>query len=71
MANYRKLIAAIVGLALILAKRQFGFELPGAADLIVEIVLSLGTAVSVWWFRNDPGPQDGEAAAPQARGPPA
>lgn len=52
MSNYRKLIAALVGLALIFLKRQFGIELPEAADFIVEAIMSGLTALSVWWVPN-------------------
>lgn len=54
MANYRKLVAALVGLALLLLKRWTGIEVPGLADLLVEMAMSAGTAVAVWALPNSP-----------------
>ncbi len=52
MQNYRKLIASIVGLALLGANRIWGVDLLGTDSLWVDTVLSVGTAASVWWFPN-------------------
>lgn len=52
MENYRKLIAAVVGLFLLLANRIWGADLLGTDTIWVEAVISLGTAVSVWFFPN-------------------
>jgi len=51
--NYRKLIAAVVGLALLLANRIWGANLLGTDSIWIEAIISLGTAVSVWFFPND------------------
>ena len=48
MSNYRKLIAGIVGISLILLKHFTGIELPGIGDYIVELTMAIGTWVSVW-----------------------
>ena len=48
MSNYRKLIAGIVGISLILLKHFTGIELPDIGDYIVELTMAIGTWVSVW-----------------------
>lgn len=52
MSNYRKLVAAIVGVTLILLKQFTGIELPGLGDQIIEIAMAIGTWVALWWFPN-------------------
>lgn len=54
MSNYRKLVAGIVGVSLILLKHFTGVELPGLGDHFVEIAMAIGTWVAVWWFPNEP-----------------
>jgi len=54
MTPYRKLIAAIVGLSVLLLYRRFGVDLTGTEAFLVEIVASLGTAVAVYAFPNAP-----------------
>lgn len=54
MSNYRKLVAGIVGVSLILLKHFTGIELPGLGDQILEVAMAIGTWVSVWWFPNEP-----------------
>lgn len=55
IAPYRKLVAAIVGLAILFAARR-GIDLGGAngeiASMIVEIVISGAAAFGVWLFPN-------------------
>ncbi len=53
MSNYRKLIAGVVGVSLILLKHFTGVELPGLGDHLIEIAMAIGTWVSVWWFKNE------------------
>lgn len=52
MENYRKLIAAIVGLLLLLANRIWGADLLGTDTIWIETIISVGTAASVWFFPN-------------------
>lgn len=54
MGKYRKLIAAVVGLAVLFVYRQWGLDLTGSEDMLVEIVMQVGTAVAVYAFPNDP-----------------
>lgn len=54
MSNYRKLIAGMVGVSLILLKHFTGIELPGIGDHALEIMMAVGTWLSVWWFPNTP-----------------
>lgn len=52
MSNYRKLIAAAVGLSVIFLQRRFQIDLLGMEDYLTEIVLSVVTAVAVWGVPN-------------------
>lgn len=63
MANYRKLAAALVGLALLLLKRWTGFEMPGLSDLLIELAMSAGTGVAVWAFPNTPAASERSSGA--------
>ena len=51
LAEYRKLIAAVVGLALMLAHR-YGLDLSGQESAFVDIFLALGTAYGVYQTPN-------------------
>lgn len=51
-AAYRKLVAAAIGLILLLVYRRLGIDLTGTDDLWVELVMSAATAFSVWLFPN-------------------
>jgi hypothetical protein len=53
MGKYRKLIAAAVGMVLIILNRQFGGALAGFDPFIVDTIIEAGTLAGVWWFRND------------------
>lgn len=57
-APYRKLVAAAIGLILLLLYRRLGIDLTGTDDLWIEIVMSLFTAFSVWFFPNRPKVDD-------------
>jgi len=61
MSNYRKLVAGIVGISMILLKHFTGIELPGLADHLIEVAMAIGTWVSVWRFKNEPPAKPGEA----------
>jgi|TARA_R100001143_G_C3230272_1_gene74379 uncharacterized membrane protein len=52
MNKYRKLIVAVVGLALLLANDHMGLSLPGTAEGITEMVVSAATAFGVWGVAN-------------------
>ena len=54
MKNYRKLVAGVVGISLILLKHFTGVELPGLGDAIIEVAMAIGTWASMWWLPNDP-----------------
>lgn len=54
MSEYRKLIAAVVGLAVMIAAR-FGFEVDSATTAaIIDAIVGLATAVSVYLVPNEP-----------------
>lgn len=55
MSNYRKLIAAIVGVLLMLVNDRFGLDLTGMKPEITNAVIGLLTAVGVWAVPNTPG----------------
>jgi hypothetical protein len=54
MKFYRKLVAGVVGLALLLANRYVGLDLSGQEQVIVDTVISVGTAVGIWGAKNEP-----------------
>jgi len=54
MNQYRKLIAAIVGLVVLLLYRRLGIDLTGTESFLVEIIVSAGTAVAVHFFPDRP-----------------
>lgn len=47
MTNYRKLITALVGLA-VLGAARYGFDLSGQEQMIVDTLVSVLTAVGVY-----------------------
>jgi len=51
MSNYRKLIAAVVGLGVMLAGR-YGLDLSGHEAAITDAVVALLTAFGVYQARN-------------------
>jgi hypothetical protein len=62
MSNYRKLIAALVGLVVLLLYRRFGIDLTGTEAFLVEILASTATAIAVHAFPNTPVVADGDDA---------
>jgi hypothetical protein len=55
MEQYRKLIAALVGLALLLGAK-YGVDLTSQQGALVDLLLALGTAFGVWAVPNTPPP---------------
>ena len=51
MNQYRKLIAAIVGVGVLLAQR-YGLDLSGQEGALVDVLVSIATAVGVWAVPN-------------------
>jgi hypothetical protein len=54
MSHYRKLIAAIIGVALMLLHRHLGLDLTGLEPVIIDTVIAILTAVGVWAVPNEP-----------------
>lgn len=54
-AHIRKLIVALVGIALLLVHQHFGLDLSDHAETIVAVIIGLGTAWGVWAVPNEPG----------------
>lgn len=54
MKFYRKLVAAVVGLALLVLNRFVGLDLADQEQVIVDTVISIGTAIGVWGVKNEP-----------------
>jgi hypothetical protein len=54
MSHYRKLIAAIIGVALMLLHRYLGVDLSGMEPAIIDTVIALLTAFGVWAVPNAP-----------------
>ncbi len=55
LGTYRKLVACVVGLAVLFLKDHAGIDLSGQQDVITTLALDGATAVSVWYFANDRG----------------
>jgi hypothetical protein len=53
MGKYRKLIAAGVGISMLLVNRQMGGALAGADPFIVDLIIEGGTMAGVYFARND------------------
>ena len=53
MAFYSKLIAAIIGLVVVIAA-GFGLDLSAYQELLIQAGVGIATAVSVWLVRNTP-----------------
>ena len=53
-AEYRKAIAAVVCLALILARNATGIDFGGVEPLAIDGILAGLTALGVYGLRNDP-----------------
>lgn len=56
LANYRKLIVALVGALLIAVDQFFGFSVSWQAEEIVNTAVPILTALGVWIVPNDPEP---------------
>lgn len=54
LAPYRKLIAAVVGIVVLLVSRRTGIDLMPYQDLLVELVVSLVMMAAIYQVRNDP-----------------
>lgn len=52
IAQYRKLIAVIVGMIAMIVQNNFNVDIAGIEPDIVEAVTALLTVVAVWWFPN-------------------
>ncbi len=65
MSNYRKLVAAVVGMALLFLERRLGISAPGLEEPLIELAMSAATALAVWWF-----PNGGKGAPPSLNGVP-
>jgi hypothetical protein len=53
MQAYAKLIAAVVGVLILLGQRH-GLNLAGQEQVLVEGAIALATAFSVWYLPNKP-----------------
>jgi hypothetical protein len=54
MSNYRKLVAAAVGIVLMLAQRLWGIDLLGTDSLWIELIVGVGTLIGVERLPNTP-----------------
>jgi hypothetical protein len=53
-AHIRKLVVAIVGLALLLVHQHFGLDLLGMEPVIVDTVIAILTAIGIYTVPNEP-----------------
>ena len=56
LANYRKLIVALVGALLIAVDQFFGVSVSWEAEEVVNTLVPILTALGVWMVPNDPEP---------------
>lgn len=54
MNKYRKLIAAFIGCAALVAVQHYNVNLPGLNDVVLEIVIAAATSFGVYQVRNEP-----------------
>lgn len=54
MSPYRKLIVAVVGLAIMLLHRHVGIDLAAQEAVLVDLIVAGLTAAGVWGFANTP-----------------
>ncbi|MCH8476295.1 MAG: hypothetical protein LAT55_13825 [Opitutales bacterium] len=54
MGKIRKLVVAVVGLAVLLVYKWTGLDIGGVEPALVEGVLAVLTAIGVYAVRNDP-----------------
>lgn len=53
MNVYRKLLAAVLGLTVLVLFKRYEIDLMGIDSFVVEIIVSLLTALGVYAFPND------------------
>jgi hypothetical protein len=54
MKFYRKLVAGVVGVVLLIVNRYVGLDLSGQEQMLVDGVIGLGTAIGIWGAKNEP-----------------
>lgn len=54
MGPYRKLVAAVVGVGVMLASRHLGVDLSGQEAALVDTAIAALTAAGVWAVPNQP-----------------
>lgn len=52
LAQIRKLIVAVLGLLAILLNQHLGVDVTGMTDQAADAVISVLTAIGVWWIPN-------------------
>lgn len=57
MGAYRKLVAAVIGVLVMLAHRYLGIDLAGVEPALVDAAIAALTALGVWAVPNDPLPE--------------
>lgn len=53
MAKYRKFLAALVGVAALVALRHFEVHVPGMDAIVMDLIVSALTAFGVYQVPND------------------
>lgn len=53
LGRYRKLVAAVVGIAALLAMRYFDIEVPGLQPIVIDLVIGGLTSIGVYQVAND------------------
>ena len=53
LGRYRKLIAAVVGIAILIATRYYNVDVPGLQPVIMDVIIGGLTSVGVFQATND------------------
>lgn len=54
LGRYRKLFAALIGLAVLIAMRWYQIEIPGVDSVVIDLIISALTSIGVYQVPNDP-----------------
>jgi len=54
--RYKKLIPAIIGMALLFFLKRYEIEIPGIGEWVLELIISSATAVGIAQVKNEPKP---------------
>lgn len=53
IGKYRKLIAAVLGVGILVAAKHFQLEIPGLAPIVIDVLIGALTSFGVYQAKND------------------